>query len=244
MRFSSTVAALTLGAAMLLSPRAGAYRPFDQTDAAVAEYRDVELELGPVALARSSAELVVVAPSLVINYGILPGAELVLEGKNERTLRPSLDTRWRPQDLAVSIKALVRRGSLQGADGLSIALEPTALLPGRDQSGVGGQVGVILSLLGPVGALHFNVVPGVSRAHAAAGSIGVIAEGPYGWRIRPVGESLAYGEAGDGRLVSVLFGFIARAGEALTFDGAILAERAAGRTILEVRAGLTWTFGS
>jgi len=243
MRLSNVVAALASGAALLLSAEASAYRPFDQTDAAVAEYRSIELELGPVSLARSSAELVLVAPALVVNYGIFSRAELVLEGKNERSLRSSSDERWRPQDLAVSIKALVRRGSLQGADGLSIALEPSVLLPGRDQGGVGGQVGVILSLLGPVGALHFNAVPGVSRAHAAAGSIGVIAEGPFAWRIRPVGEWLVYGERGDGWLFSMLYGLIARAGEALSFDGAVRVERAAGRTTLEIRAGLTWAFG-
>ena len=50
-------------------------------------------------------------------------------------------------------------------------------------------------------------------------------------------------ERGDGWLVSMLYGFIARAGEALSFDGAVRAERAAGRTTLEVRAGLTWAFG-
>src|SRR5438477_7623547 len=104
MRLPNIVAALTSGAALLLSPEASAYRPFDQTDAAVAEYRGIELELGPASLARSSAELVLVAPSLVINYGILPQAELILEGKNERSLRSSSDQRWRPQDLAVSIK--------------------------------------------------------------------------------------------------------------------------------------------
>src|SRR3954469_3329414 len=132
-RLSSTLDLLTLGAVMLLSPKVWAYRPFDQTDADVAEYRQVEIELGPVAVERSSAELVLVVPSLILNYGIVPRVELVLEGKNERSLRSSLDERWRPVDLAVSIKGVARRGSLQGEDGPSIALEPTLLLPGRGQ---------------------------------------------------------------------------------------------------------------
>jgi hypothetical protein len=241
MRSATTLALATV---TLLSREASAYRPFDQTDADVVEHHGVEIELGPVGLERSREELVLVAPALILNYGLLPRVELVVEGKNERTLRPSLDQRWRLRDLAVSIKGLVRRGSLQGADGLSIALEPSVLLPGQDQGGVGGQVGLILSLLGPVGALHLDAVPGVSRAHEAAGSIGVIAEGPFEWRIRPVGEWLAYGEVGAGWLVSMLYGFIAPAGDALAFDGAVRAERAAGRTALEVRAGLTWTFGT
>jgi hypothetical protein len=244
MRSSRTLALATLATATLVSREVKAYRPFDQTDADVVEHRGVEIELGPVGLERSREELVLVAPALILNYGIFPRVELVVEGKNERALRSSVDERWGLRDVAVSVKGLVRRGSLQAADGISIALEPSVLLPGQDQAGVGGQVGLILSLLGPVGALHFNAVPGVSRAHEAAGSIGFIAEGPFEWRIRPVGEWLAYGEVGAGWLVSMLYGFIAPAGDALAFDGAVRAERAAGRTALEVRAGLTWTFGT
>lgn len=236
---------LMIGAtATLLSPAAMAYRPFDQTDADVAEHREVELELGPVALARSRDELVLVAPSLIINYGIFPRLELVVEGKNERTLRSPADRRWRPQDIAVSIKALIRRGSLQGQGGLSIALEPSLLLPGRGQSGAGTQVGIILSALAQAGALHLNIVPGMSRAHQAAGSIGVIAEGPHDWKVRPVAEGLVYGEVAGERLAAALCGFVASAGEALSFDGAVRSEWASGRTTLEVRAGLTWAFRS
>src|SRR4051812_42866360 len=181
MRSSSTFALLMLGAVVLLSPEVHGYRPFDLTDADVVEHREAEIELGPVAFARSRDELVLVAPSLILNYGILPRLELVLEGKNERSLRSSLDKRWRPVDLAVSIKGLARRGSLQREGGLSIAFEPSVLLPGRAQDGVGAQVGIILSILGRVGALHLNVVPGMSRAHEPAGAIGVIAEGPHDW---------------------------------------------------------------
>ena len=117
------------------------------------------------------------------------------------------------------------------------------LLPGRGQSGVGSQVGLILSALGPEGALHLNIVPGMSRAHAAAGSLGLIAEGPYDWRIRPVGEGLVYADADGERLAALPCGFIARAGDALAFDGAVRAERSAGIATLEVRAGVTWAFG-
>src|SRR4051795_1335471 len=98
MRFSSTLAVATLGMATFFPGEARAYRPFDQTDADVVEHGRVEIELGPAAVGWSREELVLVAPSLVVNVGIRPGVELVLEGKNERTLRPSTDQRWRPQD--------------------------------------------------------------------------------------------------------------------------------------------------
>jgi hypothetical protein len=244
MHLARLLAPVTLAAVMLQPQNVCAYRPFDLTDADVVEYRGVELEIGPVALQRSSEDLVLIAPSLIVNYGIRPRLELVLEGKNERSLRSSSDNLWRPQEFAASIKWLVRAGSLQGERGLSIATEPSVLLPGRDQPGVGAQVGVILSVLGPAGALHLNVVPGISRAHNLAGTIGIIAEGPFDWRIRPVGEWVAYEEVGAGWLVSMLYGFIVRAGEGCSFDGAIRAQRIQGLTTLEVRAGLTWSFGS
>lgn len=242
MRRSITLGSLILAAVMLPSPPVHAYRPFDMTDADVAEHREAEIELGPVAIERSREELVLVAPALILNYGIWPRLELVLEGKNAHTLRPSSDRRWRPEEIALSVKWVVRQGSLQGQGGPSIALEPSVLLPGRDQNGVGGQVGVIFSVLGPPGALHLNAVPGISRAHRAAGAIGVIAEGPYDWRIRPVGEWIAYDEVRAGWMLSMLYGLIARAAEALSFDAAVRTERTAGRTALEVRAGLTWAF--
>jgi hypothetical protein len=231
-----------------LSPTAStawAYRPFDQTDADVAQLHEVELEIGPLALQRSRDELIAVAPSLVVNYGLAPHIELVAEGRNERAFGSAgaaADHRWRPQELALSIKAVVRQGSLQGERGPSIALEPSILLPGRDQSGVGGQVGVILSTAADAGALHFNVVPGLSRQHAAAGTIALIAEGPRAWRVRPVAEVEYYKERHLAGIPSALGGVIGRGGESWTFDAAVRLERA-GQNIVEGRAGFTWSFG-
>lgn len=243
-RSSSRLVFVTLGAALLPAPPACAYRPFDMTDADVAAHHEVEIELGPVAVERSPGELVLVAPALILNYGIWPRFELVLEGKNARTLRPPSEGGWRPQEIALSVKVLLRRGSLQGADGLSIAAEPSLLLPGRGQAGFGGQAGVILSILRRAGALHLNLVPEMSRARNAAGAIGLIAEGPSDWGVRPVGEWIAYDELRAGWMVSMLYGVIARAAETLSFDAAVRAERTAGRTTLEARAGLTWAFGT
>src|SRR5437899_2883079 len=59
---------------------AQAYRPFDGTDAAVAETGEIEIELGPVEYLREGAERAVLAPNVRINYGFVPGWEAVLEG--------------------------------------------------------------------------------------------------------------------------------------------------------------------
>src|SRR3954465_13386228 len=108
MRSSRTLALATLATATLVSREVKAYRPFDQTDADVVEHRGVEIELGPVGLERSREELVLVAPALILNYGIFPRVELVVEGKNERALRSPVDERWELRDVAVSVKGLVR----------------------------------------------------------------------------------------------------------------------------------------
>src|SRR5262249_31167085 len=58
-----------------------AYRPFDGTDAAVAETGEMEIELGPVEYSRAGAERALLAPDLRINHGFIPGWEAALEGK-------------------------------------------------------------------------------------------------------------------------------------------------------------------
>src|SRR5271155_6007012 len=65
---------------------AEAYRPFDGTDAAVAETGDIEIELGPVEYLRDGADRSLFAPDVRINYGFTPGWEASLEGDVARGL--------------------------------------------------------------------------------------------------------------------------------------------------------------
>ena len=59
-----------------------AYRPFDGTDAAVAETGEMEIELGPVEYLREGAERALFAPDVRINYGFAPGWEAVAGGRS------------------------------------------------------------------------------------------------------------------------------------------------------------------
>jgi hypothetical protein len=59
---------------------AQAYRPFDSSDAAVAETGEMEIEHGPVEFLCDGSERTLFAPNLRINYGFTPGWEAVLEG--------------------------------------------------------------------------------------------------------------------------------------------------------------------
>src|SRR5437763_216268 len=58
---------------------ARAYRPFVSTDAAVADVKEVEIELGYFNWARESGKNSFIVPKVVLNYGLVQNLELVGE---------------------------------------------------------------------------------------------------------------------------------------------------------------------
>src|SRR5215831_7543998 len=72
-----------------------AYRPFDSTDAAVADVGQLEVELGPVQFRRSDEERTLIAPAYILNYGFAKDWELVLEGRGEHPVWPAEEPRSR-----------------------------------------------------------------------------------------------------------------------------------------------------
>src|SRR5438477_12944361 len=91
---------------------AWAYRPFDGTDAAVAETGQVEIELGPVEFLREGSKNTLFAPNLRLNYGFAEKWEFTLEGlaaygPSSESKRPSL------VDNEATLKRVLREGSLQ-----------------------------------------------------------------------------------------------------------------------------------
>lgn len=236
--------ALAIGA--ICWPRvSAAYRPFDGTDADVAEPGEVELEIGPAGYHQEGASRFLVAPALVANYGFAPGFEAVLEGRQRLPLKPA-PLAWHVQDVAFSIKSLLRRGSLQESTGLSVALEVGMLLPSFESTW-GTHLGSILSLQLPALTLHLNLANNIWYSVRYEASASVILEGPHSWRLRPVAEvSLErdFGGAGlyDGMAESLLAGGILRTSDALSFDLAGRYGRASGQHEKEVRAGVTWAF--
>lgn len=65
-----------------VAPDALAYRPFDGTDADVAETGSFELELGPVHWYSQSNRHYLIAPATVLNFGFMPRFELVVDFQN------------------------------------------------------------------------------------------------------------------------------------------------------------------
>lgn len=224
---------------------AGAYRPFDGTDADVAEPGEVELEIGPAGYRQEGTSRFVVAPALVANYGFAPGFEAVLEGRQELQLNTAQHL-WQVQDVALSVKSLLRGGSLQGGRGLSVALEIGVLLPAFERRW-GTHVASIFSLQLPAIALHLNLANNLLYSVRYEAAASLVVEGPDRWRLRPVAEVLVereFGQAGffDGVAASALVGAILRATDALSFDVGIRYGRSEGQLEKEVRVGLTWAF--
>ena len=226
------------------APRAArAYRPFDQTDADVAETHDIELELGPVGVTHDAAGTSY-TPGFIFNYGVVHRVELVFDAHDALLYGgPDVEARRRALDAELLAKVVVRQGVLQDRPGPSVAVEAGAILPTIPVAGgVGAAVTAIASERWPALALHLNAEGDYTRDHTFTFIGGFIVEGPDAWVVRPVGEFFFEHQDSLPATVSGLGGAIWRAAPHLTFDAALRVADEAGTRELEIRAGLTWAF--
>jgi len=236
--------AACLAAALFLPARADAYRPFDSTDAAVANPLELELEVGPLDYLVLGSSSFFVIPNLVVNLGFAPGWEVVLQGEQlVRVGSTGGAPRISLENTALLVKGVLRDGCLQDAPGPSIALETGVLLPTVNaQQGFGGSLTLILSQRWGAVTASFDASVFVTHTGSVGGEGGVIVEGPFSWTIRPVSEVVvAHGVVTAGTAYSLLVGAIWRLGEELTLDAAVRGGRDSGRTVGEFRAGFTWS---
>jgi len=226
------------------TPAAFAYRPFDSTDASVAGPGEFELELGPVGYRREGRAKSLVAPAAVANFGISDDREIVLEGKVFTAQGDAVEgPRTSLVDTALSLKQIHRRGVMQDSTGPSIASECGMLLPTiHGESGVGASCAGIVSQRWSAGTVHLNGALSLTRQHNWDRFLGIIVEGPYEWRVRPVLEIFTERDNGGSRTNSALVGLIWRSRENLSFDVGVRAARSNDQNIAEIRAGFTWGF--
>jgi hypothetical protein len=229
---TALIALTVLGAS-----NAYAYRPFDSTDADVAACREIELEIGPFGYLSTVEGRFLVAPALIVNYGLSDRVELVAEGKHVRPLRRTTGS-GALEDAALSLKVLLRRGSLQERVGPSVAVEVAALLPVRGQPGTGTSITGIVSQQWSSATLHVNAELFLEPSGEVGGFGSTILEGPHRWRMRPVGE---FGiEQGTTNVVSGLGGAIWELQDHLSVDAGYRLAREDGAFTHEFRAGFTW----
>jgi hypothetical protein len=233
-------------ATLLVASSANAYRPFDGTDADVAEPHVFELELGPVHYLRSGSQDFLIAPALVLNLGLGADTELVVDANDYVALGDVQRGRSRVSFLGddVLVKHVFVEGVLQGKTGISVAAEGGVLTPevnGTGGAGAGGSLDVIASYRWSWGTVHWNEWFEYTRDHHADLFSGVIVEGPYPWIVRPVAELFYDKDFVSGFTASALLGAIWTAGDALAFDAGARVARIHDVNAAEIRLGLTWS---
>jgi hypothetical protein len=232
---------------LVVAPRAEAYRPFDGTDADVAELGAFELELGPAHWFYESGSGSVrghylIAPATVLNFGLLEGTELVVDGEDYVALG-SLDGRPRASFLGtdVLVKHVFREGTLQGKTGVSVAVEAGPLLPeinGADA--FGASLNLLVSYRWAGGSVHFDEWPSYARDHNLDVFSGIIVEGPHEWTVRPVCEVFYENELHADSTESVLVGAIWTVKDSLALDVGVRGAHVGDDHAVEVRLGFTW----
>jgi hypothetical protein len=243
---SGRYAAVALVAAAVLAcwcDAAEAYRPFDGTDATVAETGELEVELGPVEYFREGAERTLFAPDVKINYGFAPGWEASLEGKLARGLADGFPWASLVEGEAL-LKRVLREGSLHEKPGPSIATEFGILLPGvNDEHGTGAILTGIVSQRWDWGTAHFNAQIALTREQHADYFLDAIIEGPHDWVVRPVSEIFYERDVGLSRTRSALIGGIWQVQDNIAVDFGLRGARFNDHTAGEIRAGVTFALG-
>ena len=196
---------------------AWAYRPFDGTDAAVADPGEVEVELQPAGAQWSREQNLVIAPAVVYNYGFLENWEAILEGQLQTPFSPPGPTNLSAS--GASLKHIILPGSLQDQPGPSIATEFGVLLP--DSNGdnrFGATIDAIVSQRWDWGTVHVNNAVELTRDQRGDIFTDLIVEGPSKWVVRPVAEFFYEEEFGRAHTVSGLIGAIWQVSDKLSFD--------------------------
>ena len=224
----------------MLGHPAYAYRPFNSTDAAVAARGEMELECGPFGYVVDEEGRFLVVPGAILNFGLSDRWELVIEGRHFFLLEPvGANRRDTLRGTALSLKGVLREGSLQERQGPSVAVEAGVLLPG-----IGTDPGVGVSFTGIVSQRWSNVTVHVNgellltHDHSLGAAGGAIIEGPSKWVVRPVAEVVLEQDAG--RTLSGLVGAIWTVRHNLSLDAGWRVARAEDANLREFRAGFTW----
>jgi hypothetical protein len=235
---------LAIALALLADAHAAhAYRPFDSTDAAVADPGEIEIELGPLAYTDSPHASITEAPVLTVNAGLANSWEAVLDA-SRAIARSANENDIVTVETALLLKRVLRAGVLQEQAGWSVATEFGVLLPTMS---VDDDYGVSLALIGSRemsrALVHANVGFAQNRDGNAELFSGLIVEDVASAPVRPVAElTFEYERGTDTRSAGVLVGAIWERGDNLNFDMAVRAIREDHEWSYEGRIGFTWAF--
>jgi hypothetical protein len=233
------IAAVSLGmCAIGWSLPAAAYRPFDGTDAAVADLGEVEIEFQPIGALRAGPTKPV--SDAILNFGFADRWEMVLQA----TAQP-LPEGIGPISVANAafLKYVLQPGVLQDKSGPSIATEFGPLLPAAGGgSGVGFGLTGIVSQRWDWGTVHLNAATNLTPDQHGELFFDAIIEGPNKWKVRPVFEIYSDSVVTQSQTFSGLVGAIWQVNDKLSFDAAIRYASVDGRPVSELRLGMTFGF--
>jgi opacity protein-like surface antigen len=232
------IAAIAFIALMFAASPASAYRPFDGTDAAVADVGEVEIEFQPIGAAHAGSTTKPVTDG-VLNFGFAERWELVLQATAQPPL-PGGGPLSVPD--AAFLKYVVQPGVLQDKKGPSMAMEFGPLLPDVGGSGVGFSWSGIVSQRWDWGTVHFNVETNLTQDQHGELFFDAILEGPSTWKVRPVFEIYSDSIINVSQSYSALAGAIWQVNDKLAVDVAFRTALVDGRPINELRAGVTFGF--
>ncbi len=229
--------ALVMGLALIWPGEVLAYRPFDSTDAAVADKGAFEVELSPLSYRHDDEGTAWISPSARLNYGFADDWEAVLEGQAEHFS----NMRSRMAEAQLDVKGVLQEGSLQEKEGWSLGTEISVLLPGiNTQDGAGFELAGIASRRWDWGTIHFNVAPELTRDGRPGVFLGTIIEGPDDWPVRPVAEVNYQRTFSTDEETSVLVGAIWKLKDKLALDLGFRHAWVNRRPDEQVRAGVTF----
>jgi hypothetical protein len=234
-----TAAAIIGACATIWAAPAAAYRPFDGTDAAVADVGELEIEFQPAGFVHTTSTTALAGPNAVFNYGFAQRWELVLQAAAQAFPDGAGPTNV-PN--GAFLKYVVQPGVLQGKPGPSVATEFGALLPNIGGSGVGFSWTGIASQRWQWGTVHFNVATNYTPDQHPDVFVDAIIEGPHQWTVRPVMEIYADSVVGQTRTYSALVGAIWQVRDSLAVDVGVRYALVNGQPVNELRAGVTFGF--
>jgi hypothetical protein len=233
----------------LVTP-ASAFRPFDGTDADVTDLDIFEVEFGPVGAQWQGSQSTLIAPLTTLNYGFAKGWEANIQGEFDTPLSPSGPTTITQGE--AFLKHVLREGSLQDKDGVSIATEFGFLLPdSTGNSGVGAHIAALFSQKWDWGTVHFNAQIEDTRDQHTDLFFSTIVLGPDKWKVQPGIEIYYENEIGQSQTFSGLFALLFPVREELTFDVAFRHAETSQYSLVggtsqfgtnEIRAGVTFGF--
>ena len=226
---------LIAGGAVCWSCPALAYRPFDGTDAAVADVGEVEVEFQPAGAWHVDKRDTPSGPDGVFNYGFAERWEFILQG--EAPAPEGAGATSVPN--GAFLKYVIH---LQDKPGPSVATEFGLLLPEMGASGVGLSWSGIASQRWDWGTAHLNVETNLTPDQRGELLLDVIIEGPNKWRVRPVFEVYSDSVFGQAQTFSALVGVIWQVSDNLAFDVGLRHALVNGQPVNELRAGVTFGF--